>query len=235
MILLLAALLFLITATPALADPVSLSIAIGVSVGTATTIINVGIGLIVSIGLSLISSLLTPKQKKGPEPVERGITQLIRASAEPHKIIWGERLVSGVLTFAEVTGSNNEFLQMVVSIAGHQSQEITTVFLDDVGIDASDIDGSGNVNAGRFSGKVKIKKHLGLDDQVADSDLVSAATDWMTDHRQRGITYLYLRLEFDRDIFPTGIPNVRALTKGRLVADPRDTAITITSLPLADI
>ncbi len=123
---------------------------------------------------------------------------------------------------------------MIISLAGHQSHEITTVFFNDVGINDNEIDGSGNVTAGRFSGKARIKKHLGEDDQVADADLVAAVSGWTTDHKLLGITYLYIRLEFDRDVYPSGIPNVRAMVKGRMVADPRDTAITITSSSVAD-
>ena len=188
----------------------------------------------VSIGMMLLSQVLAPKPKRQTPPPDRGITQLIRATDEPHKIIWGERIVSGVLDFAEVTGDSNEFLHFVILLAGHQCEEITTIYFNDEAVDLSEIDGSGNVISGQFSGKLRIKRHLGLDDQAADSDLVSAAPGWTTAHQIKGIAYLYIRLSFDRDIFPTGIPNMKALVKGRLVADPRDTAIVITSSSVAD-
>ncbi len=200
----------------------------------AITIADVAIFLAVSIAFSFISQALAPKPKRQQSAPDRGITQIIRRSDEPHKIIYGERLVSGVLAFAEISGSSDEFLHFVLALAGHQCQEITTVFLNDVGIDPSEIDGSGNVTSGNFSGKVRIKIHLGLDDQVADADLISAVPDWTSVHQLKGITYIYIRLTFDRDVFPTGIPNVKVLTKGRLVADPRDTAIVITSSSVAD-
>lgn len=226
-------LLCLTVASPAAADPVTLSVALGVSVATATAVINVAISLAISIALGLISQLLTPKPK-GRKPLEKGITQLIRASAEPHKIVWGERPISGVLIFAEVSGSDSKFLHMVISLTGHQVESLGTVFFNDVGIDDNQLDGSGNVTSGRFANRARIKKHLGEDNQTADANLVAEVGAWTTDHRLQGVSYLYVRLEFDREVYPTGIPNVKVMVKGRLIGDPRDTAIVITSSSIAD-
>ncbi len=193
------------------------------------------VGLVVSVGLSFVSGLLAPKSKdRRGEAVERGITQLIRASAESHRIVWGERLVSGVMVFADVSGTDNRFLHMVIALTGHQSHEITTVFFNDVGINDDDMDSGGLVTVGRFANKARIVKHLGEDDQVSDAFLTPTITNWTTNHRLRGITYLYVSLDFDRDVYPTGIPNVKALVKGRLIADPRDTAVVITSSSVAN-
>jgi len=69
---------------------------------------------------------------------------------------------------------------------------------------------------------VKIKKYLGTATQVADSDLVSEVSDWTTDHKLSGVAYLYVRLQYDRELFPNGIPNISADIKGKKVYDPRD-------------
>ena len=196
--------------------------------------------LAISIGLSLISRLLTPKPNTigRQQSVDRGITQLIRASSEPHKFMYGAHPVSGTMVFATTTGNDNKFLHMVIALAGHQSREITTVWIGDHGIDPDDLDATGDVTSGRFFHEgqefVRIRKHLGEDNQLADSLLVSDITEWTTAHRLRGITYLYVRLNFNRELFPTGIPNVKALVKGRLIADPRDTAITISTSSVAN-
>ncbi len=205
-------------------------ILLGIGIFTLNPALIVG-GLI-SIGLSVIFGPESPNQTP-----DRGITQIIRASDEPHKIIWGERPVSGVLSFVEITDWNeieNGLLHIVLALTGHQCQEINTVFFNDVGVDADQIDGNGNVTSGPFEGHLKIIKHLGLDDQAADAVMVAGLTDWSTDHRLRGITYIYCRLAFNRNVWPTGIPNIKAMIKGRLVADPRDTAIVITSSSIAD-
>lgn len=82
---------------------------------------------------------------------------------------------------------------------------------------------TGSVEPGGGSGSfVRVSKHLGAADQTADTDLVSeCAPDWTTDHRLRGIAYLYVRMQHNIDAFPTGIQAPSAIVKGRKVYDPR--------------
>lgn len=49
---------------------------------------------------------------------------------------------------------------------------------------------------------------------------------WSNDHKQCGHTKLYIRLEANNDIFPTGIPQVTAVFRGALVYDPRSASTT---------
>ena len=78
---------------------------------------------------------------------------------------------------------------------------------------------------------VRIKKHLGSDDQVADADLVSEVSQWTQSHRLQGIAYLYVKLKYDVDAFPTGIPNISAEIKGKKVLDFRDGTTAFSSNP----
>ena len=55
--------------------------------------------------------------------------QLIRSSVAAHKVVYGEAKVSGPLVFAETTGSDQRFLQLVVAFAGHEVQGIVSLFL----------------------------------------------------------------------------------------------------------
>src|SRR6185369_10950961 len=67
---------------------------------------------------------------------------------------------------------------------------------------------------------VRIKKHLGLPNQVADPDLMSeCAVD--SNFRANNVAYIYARFEWNQDVFPTGIPNVSTVIKGKQVYDPR--------------
>lgn len=68
---------------------------------------------------------------------------------------------------------------------------------------------------------IRVKTYLGTASQTADADLVAEVSEWTTAHRLRGIAYLYLRLKWDEDVFVNGIPNVKALVRGRKVFDPR--------------
>lgn len=70
---------------------------------------------------------------------------------------------------------------------------------------------------------VRVKKFLGTPTQDACAELVAEIPDgkWTTAHRLQGIAYVYVRLEYDADLFETGVPTVRARVRGRKVLDPR--------------
>ncbi|AOZ10355.1 hypothetical protein BKK80_32735 [Cupriavidus malaysiensis] len=73
----------------------------------------------------------------------------------------------------------------------------------------------------RSNGLVVVHKHLGWPEQEADPDLVAMVPGWSAEHRLRGVCYLYVRLEYDADVFPNGLPNIKALVRGKRVYDPR--------------
>lgn len=68
---------------------------------------------------------------------------------------------------------------------------------------------------------IRLKRHYGGAEQGADGDLVAEVPDWTWDHRLIGVTYVYVRLEYDSDIFPNGLPNIKALVRGKKIYDPR--------------
>ena len=81
---------------------------------------------------------------------------------------------------------------------------------------------SATSSAATFNSYVRIRKHLGSDDQPADPLMLAECPDWTAAHRMRGISYLYVRLQWNPDVFPTGIPTVNAVVRGKKVYDPRD-------------
>ena len=75
---------------------------------------------------------------------------------------------------------------------------------------------------------IRVKTHNGSSDQTADSSLESESTKWTGNHRLRGIAYMYVRLGFDADAFPNGIPVITTTVKGKKLYDPR-TSTTVWS------
>lgn len=137
----------------------------------------------------------------------------------PAAVIYGETRVGGVIFYRETTESN-KVLHLLIALAGHEVNAINTVYAND---EVLTIDGSGNVTApSKYSGKLKIYKHLGTDTQAADSNLVAESAKWTSDHRARGIAYIYARLEYDADVFPNGVPTFTAIVQGKKVFDPRE-------------
>jgi hypothetical protein len=205
----------------------AVSVGVGVLTGTIATFSFAAFAsaFATSLAISVLGGLLTSKPKTASvsdfASEARGRQVVIRSATEPRRVLYGEVSGSGPLTFATVSGANNEFLHLVVPLAGHEVDGIPRVFLGDDEIGA--LDAGGNCISGKFSGYVRVKKYLGTDTQTADTDLIAECpTFWSSAHRGRGVAYLYLRLRFQQDIFPNGIPNVRAIIRGKKCYDPRD-------------
>lgn len=148
-------------------------------------------------------------------------TQILRAPAEAARLIYGTVKASGVLVFAETTGSDKQFLHLVIAIAGHQCRGFREIFIGDESV--GDLDGNGTVTSGRFANLARFKWHDGDDNQAADTALMAECpSSWTSAHRGRGVAYLYARLKYDQKAFPGGVPNLALVIDGKLVFDSRD-------------
>lgn len=169
--------------------------------------------------LGIALNALTPKPKT--QGSNRGYQVNSRGSALDHQIIYGKMKVGGAIVFDGTTGTTNSFLHRVIAFAGHEIESFDEIYLND---ELLTIDGSGNVTApSQYAGKVRIKEHLGTAAQAADTNLVSEVTSWTSNHKLSGIAYLYVRLKFDANAFPNGIPEISTVIKGKKVYDPRTT------------
>lgn len=170
---------------------------------------------LVTTALGAAINALTPK----PTATPTGYNVTATGSALDHQIIYGRARVGGVRIFDTTTGSSNTYLHRVVAFSGHEVQSFDEIYIND---ELVTLDGNGNVtNPSRYDGFVRIKKHLGSPTQAADSDLVSEVTEWTSAHKLSGLSYLYIRLKYDQDVFPNGVPEVTATIKGKKVYDPR--------------
>lgn len=188
--------------------------------GTGTLLTH----FLVTTAMGAAINALSPK----PQTQASGYNVTATGSALDHQIIYGQVKVYGARVFDHTTGENNKTLHRVLAFAGHEIQSYETFYINDG--EVTGIDGSGNVTevtlpdgttTDRYDGYVTIKEHLGSADQVADPDLVSNVTSWTNDHRLRGIAYLYVKLAFNPDVFPNGVPEISAKIKGKKVYDPR--------------
>ena len=197
---------------------------------------------LISVGTSIIGGLVG--QKLAPKidppnigtPLESGITVTSKAPTAPYRIIYGESRVGGTIVYAETTSSTNEFLHMVIVLAGHEVDDIPTIYLGDdaVALETSSNDSNGipiytPTSGDQYNGKLRVKKHFGDPAQLADANLVTDVTQWTTDHKISGKAYLYLKFTFDKDVYPNGVPNISAIVKGKKLYDPRATSFTASS------
>ena len=226
---------FALSGNVAKADPISLAVA---AASTASSVISgggvlaasflglqgiaaVGAQFAVRAALGYALNALSSSTTRGGATTRgyQNVNQL--GVALPHQVIYGETRIGGAVFYQTITsssGTKQDRLHRAIAFAGHEIDSYQAIYLNDEEVT---LDGSGNVTApSHYVGKVRIKKYLGTDSQEADADLVSEVGEWSTDHRARGIAYLYVRFQ-DSAAFPNGIPTVTALIRGKKVEDPR--------------
>ena len=167
------------------------------------------------------SKLLAPKMPSFSDSSLSNRSQATRNPISARSTVYGKCRVSGTIVYLSTTGATNEYLHIVVTLAGHEIEAIDEVYFNDELVPLVS-----NVPQGFYNGVARVNKHLGESYQTVDVDLKSdttALTDgkWTDDHRLRGIAYLYVRLTWDAEKFPSGIPNISAVIRGKKVLDPR--------------
>ena len=185
---------------------------------------GVSLGFLAAAYVGTVTAIALTKAL-APDPKLKGgdqgylITQ--RGSTLPHQVIYGKiRIASGIVF--QGTTDNNKYLHTVLAFAGHEIEEFETIYFND---EVLTLSGNDVTAPAKYAGKVKIVKKLGTTTQTAvtSSDLGGLAppTKWTTDCKLLATAYLYVRLEFDADVFPNGFPEITAIIKGKKVYDPR--------------
>lgn len=211
---------------PVAAGIAAAAAAAGASAAVATAIGSFAVKALVSIAISVVTKALAPKPKglsadSFANIKSSGATQQFRQPISARRIVYGEARVSGAIVYAGVTNSN-KYLHLVITLASHEIEEIGEIIINDESFTDNDLDGSGFINNGKYKNRVRIKKYLGTTTQTADSDLVAEVDEWTTDHRLQEIAYVYVRLQWNRNTFPAGIPNFSFWVRGKKTLDTRD-------------
>ena len=176
------------------------------------------------IGVTAVTSWALRALSPKPDfDTNTGLLANTRQATAPQEVVYGEIRKGGVVTFIESTGDTNQYLHQIICLAGHEVNAIGDIYINDevVTWDSS----TGLVTTSKWqdadgNSKIRIRKHLGADNQTADSDLVSE-TSVTSDFKGEGIAYLYVRMEYDQTVFAEGIPLFTAKVQGKKVYDPR--------------
>lgn len=154
----------------------------------------------------------------------------VRGTVEPQKLIYGEALVSGPISFVGVAGDENRDLYHAIVLAGHQSTAITDIHFDDKVITNAQIAANGQVTGGTFGPQnsvtiCTIRKLLGTQ-TTADSVLDAAfGTINANEHIGTNLTYIVTKFTLtdeSQEIWDKYLPqNIKALVKGKKIYDPR--------------
>jgi hypothetical protein len=186
---------------------------VGAAVG-ASLLVSAAVG--VTIGTIAAVKQMVPKLPNQPTfgADLRSQTVSSRSPLATQKIIYGRTRAGGAIVHMEST-DKNKFLHIVIAISAHEIDAFEKVFFDEKEVV---LDGSGI----GFDGKARVQYKLGTDSQTAFSSLVSESeAGWTSSHRLRGRAAAYIRLEYDQDKFPNGVPNISFLVRGKKIYDPR--------------
>ncbi len=168
-----------------------------------------------------------PPPTHRPEVSGGGLTQMVRQPITAHRVVYGETRVSGPVVFLHTrapAGTDKlDILHVAVVVAAHEVDAIGDVYLNDQVVA---LDENGQALAAPFvrDGTVfaQVWKHLGSPDQAADAVLAANSNGrWTNAHRLRGRAWLHAQFRYDDKAFPSGIPNLSAVVRGRRVYDPR--------------
>lgn len=150
-------------------------------------------------------------------------------TAADWEIIYGKRKLGGVITYAASAGSSgsktNDLLLLVITLAAHECYAVTKLYLDNEEVEFATV-GNGTIDGWTtdpdFKGpagdpKVFVQVNLGTDAQAALSQLVTdSGGEWSSNHRQRGMCHVYLKLKYAKNIFANGLPEIAFEVMGRI-------------------
>jgi len=184
--------------------------------GIQGTLLGIAVATAVSFAVQTAISSLSSK----PDAPRRRLqdrVQTVRQAVAVRPVVFGQAMVGGPIIYMKST-NNNQFLHIVVPVADHEIESFDGLFF---GTEEVPIDGNGDAT-GKYAGLVRMLTRTGAPGQTAFSDLVTeSGGEWRSNDVMQGCAAVYLRLEFNNDKFPAGLPPIRFLVSGRKVYDPR--------------
>ena len=207
-------------------DPVTIGNAILYTLGTQTSSIFLikAVGYLATAVVTswAMSALFKPPALGG---FAKGTLINNRTADAPHDYVYGTVRKGGTVTYMESTGSSNKYLHMILTLAGHEVQAIDDIYIDDQIVT---LDANGFVTSQSWNSKIRIVKYTGSQ-TTAPALLLAESSRINSNFVGNGIAYLYIRLEYDTDAFPNGIPLFTAVVRGKKVYDPRTATTAFSS------
>jgi len=187
----------------------------------------------IQVGMMVISWLRkpdipdAPTMDNLPEQNAKGVLVNKTSANAPIPIIYGQRKVGGVGCFIETSGTDNEFLYMVIALAEGECESCESIYVDDKlvtwsGALTHTTERTVHADDANFykdsASLITVTWYDGSDDQTYNTT-VGGLSNWTSNHRLRGISYLALKIKWHTDAY-MGIPSIHAVIKGRKVYDP---------------
>jgi hypothetical protein len=179
--------------------------------------------------LLIAAKIMMPSESDAATQLSDGATQEFTGTTEPRRIVYGQTLVSGMNVIPPWThGTNNQMLDQVLVLAGHEVDAVTDVWANQEKILSANITAishslnDGKVTTGTYADKLWIRRYPGDTAGALDYILNSAwGGYWDPDHLGKGIAYLAIQYQYDTTVYSGGKPEIRVMVRGKKVYDPR--------------
>ncbi|WP_206585504.1 phage tail tip fiber protein [Pseudomonas oryzihabitans] len=171
-------------------------------------------GAVIGAGLALYSAnqqekLAAKSNLRESEPS----AQTVRSSKAPARYILGRVSTGGVLAWAQEQGgadADGEWLHLVYVLSEGEIDGLEAVFL-----------GEENINT--FADQASFE--LIVNPSQVNTFLKTYCPDWKDSQIGRGLSFVRLSLRYSAEKFPSGLPDVRFVVRGRRdIYDPRSGA-----------
>lgn len=154
-----------------------------------------------------------------PRPDYEDRKTMTRDTDTPYRVIYGRARVGAAVRYIESSGTDSNTLHIICVFAAHSCEAIERIYFN------NELAFIGTTAQGKFAGKaVAILEHgkqTGANAQI----VAQTPAGWTSEHKLLGMTYAYIRLTYDNDVYQ-GAPSISALIKGKDdVLDPRSNAI----------
>lgn len=171
---------------------------------------------------------LAPKPDFSAMAGSRGLLTNTRDAAAPQQVVYGQIRKGGVVTYLESTGDTNQYLHQIICVAGHEINSFENFYINDEIItrDANDFVTTSKWVGSDSNSKILIKEFTGAPNQNVYTTLnaLSNGPEWQnkqtgddTNFRGQGIACVYVRMEYDQDVFAEGIPLFTFDIKGKKI------------------
>lgn len=206
-------------------------------IGTLAPTAAIGSGLFAgalgAFALRLGASLLLSAASRAlaKKPPTQGLQVTSRSAVAPRELVYGFVRKGGLIVFMDSNGSKRRNLDLIVVFATHRVKSIGNIYFDGRlafaagnSMPEPDYDGGGGPYA-------VCERRLGDDNQTAIGDFTDgvrnqsgqfAGGQWTAAHRLRGCAHIGLRLIYNPERYPNGLPNITADIEAKDdILDPR--------------
>lgn len=151
-----------------------------------------------------------------PEEVFEDRKQMANGPDTPRQFVYGHVRIGGQLVYWEPTGADSRYMHMIVVLAPHGLNAINEIYFNDtLAFNAA------GVAQGDFIGKATLVK-VAQPRTTALPEAVAALQEWTESHKLIDHSYIYLRLNYDKEVYSRGMPKVSTVVEGKNdIYDPR--------------